>query len=66
MIKVTNRRNKRRMKVRITKTANWYKKGQVHEVGQYTTRYYIGNKPFYERHNGFFGIDIEHCEIVTV
>ena len=63
-MKITNKPNERRMRVRITTTANWYKKCEVHEVGQYTTTDFIGEKPFYEMKSGFWGIDIEHCEII--
>lgn len=58
-----------RIKVKITKTAYWYKEGDVHEVGNYV-RFDWGSEdreaPFFEKGSGTYGIDCRHCEILPL
>ena len=56
-------KNEERIKVKITRTNLWYKKGEVHEVGNYITFEWFDGRPFYEQGNGCMGIDVADCEI---
>ena len=44
-------------------TNNWYKKGEIHEVGNYVTFDYCGNDPCFEKSGGSHGINVSDCEI---
>jgi hypothetical protein len=54
-----------RIKVEITRTANWYKKGEIHEVFNYLTFTFARKRPMFEKDNGLYGIDIAHCKVIT-
>lgn len=54
-----------RIKVRITESANWYKKDEIHEVGNYVSFTFHTETPHFEKKDGMYGIDCKHCEILN-
>ena len=57
-------KNEERIQVKITTSRNWYKKGQIHEVGNYVTFDFAGNDPCFEKGQGTYGIHVSDCEIL--
>lgn len=55
-------RSPERIKVKITETANWYEKGQIHEVGNYII--FDKYEPCFEKNVDNHYIKIDHCEIL--
>ena len=55
----------KRLKVRITNTDGWYKKGEIHEVYNYVTFGYRGNTAHFEVNKGSYGIDLKDCVVLT-
>lgn len=57
----------KKIKVRITKTANWYKKGEEHEVLNRVVFDFIPvGTPCFQKGKGFYGIECSHCKILSV
>lgn len=54
----------KKLRVLITKTSHWYNEGDIHDVQNYITFGYLGGKPFFEKNNEQFGIDMDHCRVL--
>lgn len=58
---------KRRMHVKITESAGWYKKGEIHEVGCYMAFSYLPKgSVHYEKRKHGYGIDVTHCKVIKI
>jgi len=53
-----------KLKIEIINTKGWYKKGEIHEVGNYITLGFIGGAAHFEVEKGFKGIDIRDCIVL--
>ena len=43
----------------------WYKKGEIHEVGNYISFDWHDGEPHFEKEEGYFGIALKDCEIIS-
>ncbi len=53
-----------KIKIKVTTSHGWAKKGEIHEVGNYVSFNWHDGEPHYEKGTGSMGISLEHCEIV--
>lgn len=53
-----------RIEVKVTKSAGWYKKGEVHEVGNYFNFGFDSGGPHFEKDHGTYGIALEDCKVL--
>lgn len=54
------------IKVKITQSFAWYKKGEVHEVNNYVCFNWGKGGPHFEESKELFGIYCKHCEILPL
>lgn len=59
-------KTKEKIKVKITKSRNWYKVGEVHEVFNYVTFLFFKGEPCFEKGSGVYGIRCSDCEIAEI
>jgi len=53
-----------KIRVKITRSSGWYKKGQIHEVNNYIAFGYHSGGAFFEKMTNTYGISLNDCIVL--